>query len=76
MTNARNIHVTGKKAQQKVYYHHTMYPGGLKERHFKDLIKRKPEDVRIISLTIVLIVCTVGESITEQSLFPSFTDYP
>lgn len=48
VTNARNIHVTGKKAQQKVYYHHTMYPGGLKERHFKDLIKSKPEDVRII----------------------------
>jgi len=45
VTNARNIHVTGKKAQQKVYYSHTMYPGGLKERHFKDLIKKKPDDI-------------------------------
>ncbi|THH06621.1 hypothetical protein EW145_g3952 [Phellinidium pouzarii] len=33
------------KADQKVYYSHTMYPGGLKERHFKDLIKRKPDDI-------------------------------
>ncbi|KAI5121190.1 hypothetical protein M0805_005991 [Coniferiporia weirii] len=45
VTNASNIHVSGNKAEQKVYYHHTMYPGGLKERSFKDLIKRKPEDI-------------------------------
>lgn len=45
VTNAKKIHVSGNKVEQKVYYHHTMYPGGLKERRFKDLIKRKPEDV-------------------------------
>ncbi|EJD01712.1 60S ribosomal protein L23 [Fomitiporia mediterranea MF3/22] len=45
VTNARNIRVSGNKAQQKVYYSHTMYPGGLKERKFKDLIVRKPEDI-------------------------------
>ena len=45
VTNARKIRVSGNKEQQKVYYSHSMYPGGLKERKFKDLIVRKPEDV-------------------------------
>ncbi|KAL5507737.1 MRPL23 [Sanghuangporus vaninii] len=45
VTNARKIRVSGNKEQQKVYYSHTMYPGGLKERKFKDLIVRKPEDI-------------------------------
>ncbi|KAH8118845.1 60S ribosomal protein L23 [Phellopilus nigrolimitatus] len=45
VTNAKNVHVSGKKAEQKVYYSHTMYPGGLKERPFKDLIQRKPDDI-------------------------------
>lgn len=49
VTNAKKIHVSGNKVEQKVYYHHTMYPGGLKERRFKDLIKRKPEDVSQLS---------------------------
>lgn len=41
--------MSGNKVEQKVYYHHTMYPGGLKERRFKDIIKRKPEDVSQLS---------------------------
>ena len=46
MTNARHIKVTGKKAQQLVYRHHTMYPGGLKEIQYKDMMRRKPDEVR------------------------------
>ena len=32
VTNAKNVQVSGNKAEQKVYYSHTMFPGGLKER--------------------------------------------
>ncbi|KAI9278057.1 50S ribosomal protein L13 [Sporodiniella umbellata] len=35
--NAKDILVSGKKAEQKLYRHHTMYPGGLKEINFKNL---------------------------------------
>ncbi|KAI7897503.1 50S ribosomal protein L13 [Cokeromyces recurvatus] len=35
--NAKDILVTGKKVEQKLYRHHTMHPGGLKEIKFKDL---------------------------------------
>ncbi|WP_027390749.1 50S ribosomal protein L13 [Chrysiogenes arsenatis] len=43
--NADKIHLTGKKAQQKIYYHHTWYTGGLKAESFASLIDRKPEKV-------------------------------
>ena len=43
--NAENIAVTGKKAQDKKYYRHSGYPGGIKETNFTKLIAHKPEDV-------------------------------
>ncbi|KAI0650893.1 60S ribosomal protein L23 [Trametes meyenii] len=45
VTNARNVKVTGKKAQQLVYRHHTMFPGGLKEIQYKDMMRRKPDEI-------------------------------
>ena len=40
--NADKIMVTGNKAQQKLYHHHSGYPGGLKTRNFEELIKKHP----------------------------------
>jgi large subunit ribosomal protein L13 len=40
--NADKILVTGRKAQQKRYYHHTGYVGGLKSETFEKLIARRP----------------------------------
>ncbi|SGY66042.1 BQ5605_C004g02615 [Microbotryum silenes-dioicae] len=45
VTNASKVAVTGKKADQKLYRHHTMYPGGLKEIPYKTMLKNKPEEV-------------------------------
>ncbi|TDF34730.1 50S ribosomal protein L13 [Alteromonadaceae bacterium M269] len=41
--NAEKVRVTGNKAQNKMYYSHTGYPGGIKEINFDKLIQRKPE---------------------------------
>ena len=41
--NARRIRVTGAKLQQKRYYRHSNYPGGLKEESLQALLDRKPE---------------------------------
>ncbi|ADU96352.1 50S ribosomal protein L13 [Thermovibrio ammonificans] len=43
--NADKIHVTGRKLEKKIYYKHTLYPGGLKETKLKDMLKEKPEEV-------------------------------
>lgn len=43
--NAEKIKVTGRKMEQKKYYSHSGYPGGIKERTLKELLERKPEEV-------------------------------
>jgi large subunit ribosomal protein L13 len=40
--NAEKIRVTGRKASQKTYYHHTGYPGGTKFRSYSSLLDEKP----------------------------------
>ena len=43
--NADKIKVSGKKLDQKMYYSHTGYPGGIKEMTLKELLEKKPEEV-------------------------------
>ena len=45
VVNAAEIHFTGKKWDQKLYYRHSGYPGGLKKRTAKEQQRRKPGDV-------------------------------
>ena len=45
VTNASNIHVTGKKESQKTYFSHSGYPGGDKLLNFKHLIIRDPKRI-------------------------------
>lgn len=48
--NAEKIHLTGKKLTDKLYRHHSGYPGGLKEVAAKDLLQRRP--TRAVELAI------------------------
>ena len=41
--NADKVVLTGRKLDQKKYYHHSGYPGGLKETTYRNLLKNKPE---------------------------------
>lgn len=41
--NAEKVTVTGNKAENKMYYRHTGYPGGIKETNFNKLQAQKPE---------------------------------
>ena len=43
--NAEKITVTGKKMDQKIYYHHSDYVGGMKETTLKEKLAKKPESV-------------------------------
>jgi large subunit ribosomal protein L13 len=45
VVNADKVVVTGNKAQAKMYYSHTGFPGGIKEINFEKLIAKKPEMV-------------------------------
>ena len=50
ITNADKIKVTGKKLEQKVYYRHSDYVGGMKETTLKEMLNKKPE--RVIELAV------------------------
>lgn len=43
--NAAKIHISGNKRKNKIYYHHSRYPGGLKETTFEEMIAKHPEKV-------------------------------
>jgi len=43
--NAEKVNLTGKKLDQKMYRWHTGYPGGLKERTYRDMLINRPEKV-------------------------------
>jgi large subunit ribosomal protein L13 len=45
VVNAEKVAVTGKKAEQKVYYRHTGRPGGLKETSYEVMLDRKPTEI-------------------------------
>jgi large subunit ribosomal protein L13 len=45
VVNAEKIHVTGQKLDQKIYYRHSGYPGGLRTRTLREQLDRRPEEV-------------------------------
>ena len=45
IVNADKVKVTGKKMDQKIYYHHSDYVGGMKETTLKEMLAKKPEKV-------------------------------
>ena len=50
VVNAAKIAVTGKKLDQKIYYHHSDYVGGMKETTLREMLAKKPE--KVIELAI------------------------
>jgi large subunit ribosomal protein L13 len=45
VVNAEKVVTTGKKLNQKIYYHHSEYVGGMKETTLKEMLNKKPEYV-------------------------------
>lgn len=50
VVNASKVVLTGKKLDQKLYRHHSLYPGGLKETLARHMMERKPE--RVVELAV------------------------
>jgi large subunit ribosomal protein L13 len=45
VVNAEKIHVTGNRLDNKIYYRHSGYPGGLKQTPLREMLQTKPEKV-------------------------------
>lgn len=74
--NADKIAVTGKKAQDKKYYRHTGYPGGIKETNFTKLLARKPEDVLFKAVKGMLPKGPLGYAMIKKLKLYAGTEHP
>ena len=50
IVNAEKVKVTGRKLDQKIYYHHSGYVGGLKETTLREMMAKKPD--RVVELAV------------------------
>jgi len=66
VVNAEKVGLTGRKADQKVYRHHTLYPGGLKEVSFRQMIARKPEAVIELAVKGMLPKNSLGRALFRK----------
>ncbi|MDF7627469.1 50S ribosomal protein L13 [Lactobacillaceae bacterium L1_55_11] len=58
--NAAQVKLSGKKASDKIYYHHSNHPGGLKERTAGDYREKNPEKLLELSIKGMLPKNTLG----------------
>jgi len=62
VVNADKIKVTGKKLDQKIYYHHSDYVGGMKETTLREMLAKKPERVMELAVKGMLPKGPLGRS--------------
>lgn len=66
IVNADKIKVTGKKMDQKIYYHHSDYVGGMKETTLKEMMAKKPEKVIELAVKGMLPKGPLGRSMITK----------
>jgi len=74
--NVDQIKVTGDKAEKKLYYHHTGYPGGIKEESFENLHARKPEKVLELAVKGMLPRGPLGREMFRRLKVYAGTEHP
>ena len=64
--NAEKIVVTGRKLDQKIYYHHSDYVGGMKETTLREMMAKKPQDVITLAVKGMLPKGPLGRSMIDK----------
>jgi large subunit ribosomal protein L13 len=73
--NASKIHVTGKKLEQKIYRHHSGYPGGMKEIILKNMLIRRPEFALYHAIKGMLPKNNLGHAVIKKLFLYSGDNY-
>jgi large subunit ribosomal protein L13 len=66
VVNAEKVKVTGKKMDQKIYYKHSDYPGGMRETTLKEMLDKKPTDVITLAVKGMLPKGPLGRTMIEK----------
>ena len=66
IVNADKVKVTGKKLDQKIYYNHSEYVGGMRETTLREMMAKKPEKVVELAVKGMLPNGTLGRSMFDK----------
>ncbi len=66
IVNAEKVKVTGKKLQQKIYYHHSEYVGGMRETTLAEMMQKKPEKVVELAVKGMLPKGSLGRAMIKK----------
>ncbi len=76
VVNAEKIRVSGKKLDQKIYYHHSEYVGGMKETDLKTMLARKPEKVIELAVKGMLPKGSLGRRMIKKLFVYAGAEHP
>lgn len=76
VVNAEKIHVTGRRLDQKKYYTHSGYVGGLKERTLREMLDTKPERVIHLAVRGMLPKNVLGRKMIKKLKVYAGPDHP
>jgi len=76
VVNAEKVVLTGKKMKDKIYYHHTGYPGGIKEISAEKLLAKKPTEVLRIAVKGMLPKNSLGRQMLQKLKIYAGPDHP
>jgi large subunit ribosomal protein L13 len=74
--NAEKVRVTGNKAKDKMYHHHTGFPGGLKSFSFEKLIDRAPDRVLKLAIKGMLPRTPLGRAMLKKLKVYAGNEHP
>jgi large subunit ribosomal protein L13 len=76
VVNAGKVTLTGKKMKDKIYYHHTGYPGGIKEINAHKLLAKKPTEMIRIAVKGMLPKNSLGRQMIRKLKVYAGPDHP
>ena len=76
VVNAEKVALTGKKMKDKIYYHHTGYPGGIKAISAEKLLEKKPTEVLRIAVKGMLPKNSLGRQMLQKLKVYAGPDHP
>lgn len=74
--NARKAVLKGNKVDQKLYRHHTLYPGGLRQITAREMIARKPERVLELAIRGMLPKTKLGKAMAKKLKIYADSEHP
>ena len=76
VVNAEKVRVTGRKRDNKIYFRHSLYPGGHTLTRFRDLQADQPEEILRLAVKGMLPKNSLGRAMIKKLMIYAGTDHP